>query len=217
VKVWSGGTPQLIKKIIATATITAGLFSKTVYVKDGKMYWAMSVPFNGLALTSGIWVLGKNTNGNYAVTIDHIEEAASANGIQGFALFGNYVWIIHSADGSITKTDDQVAFTETSIYESQKFLTSKDKKKLNGVWVTFEPLPTAGTVVLKYRKDEETSYTQIFTDGTDSAVAHESVNIESSGVAFPNFKEIQFQISSTGGAVITGFGFDYEKIAGITK
>jgi hypothetical protein len=217
VKVYSGGAPQVIKEIKATSTVTAGKFSKTVYVKDSKMYWVMSAAFNGLSEIAGIWAVGKNLNGNYVVTIDHIEEAVNSNGIQGFALYGNYVWIAHSADGSITKTDDQPTYTETSIYESQKFVNSKQNKKIAGVWVTFEALPAAGQVVLRYRKDAETSWTTIFTETTDNAVSHESINIESTGLAFPDFREIQFRIQSTGGAVITGFGFNSQDLIGLTK
>ena len=85
-------------------------------------------------------------------------------------------------------------------------------KKLVGVTVETEALPTAGQVVLKYRKDEETSWTTIFTNTTDNSLSHSAINIESTGVTLPQFKEIQFQIISTGNAVITGLRFKIEII-----
>ena len=71
-------------------------------------------------------------------------------------------------------------------------------------------LPAAGSVVLKYRKDEETSYTTIFTHTTDNSLSHSAINIESSGATLPEYREIQFRIESTGNAEITSFSFVYE-------
>ena len=63
----------------------------------------------------------------------------------------------------------------------------------------------------KYKKDNETSYTTIMTHDTDGAISDSAVNIESSGAALPkDYKEISFQINSTG-AIVTGFSFK-EKI-----
>ena len=178
----------------------------------------MQIAFNGDSATPAIWCVAKNVNGQYAVTMDKIEEASNtANGIQGFGNAGNYWFIAHSADGSITKTDNAATYTETSIYESQKLLNSKDLKELNNVFATFSYLPAAGQVVMKYRKDEETSWTIIFTETTNSAVHHEAINIESSGANFPPFREIQFRLESTGGAEITGFGLNYTELQGLTN
>ena len=52
--------------------------------------------------------------------------------------------------------------------------------------------------------------------GSGSGVAvpgltsHSAINIESSGATLSEFKEVQFQIISTGGAIVTGLSFAYE-------
>ena len=74
------------------------------------------------------------------------------------------------------------------------------------------PMASGATLVLKYRKDEETSWTQIYSDGTDNSISHSAINIESSGDNLPEYKEIQFRIESTGGAEITGLKFKSEEI-----
>lgn len=79
------------------------------------------------------------------------------------------------------------------------------KEKSFKMSVQFSPLPTAGQVVLKYKKDEETTWTTMFTETTDNAVYHECVNIESTGVELPIFKEIQFRFEMIGGAELTGY------------
>ena len=85
-------------------------------------------------------------------------------------------------------------------------------KKLLGITVMTSPLPTVGTVILSYRKDEDSGFTEIFTNSTDDSIRHSAITIESSGATLPQYKEIQFRIESTGGAEITGFKFRSEEI-----
>ena len=163
-----------------------------------------------------------------------------------------------------------------------------------GITITHEPLPAAGVVILKYKADAETAWTQIlnnnqktstitiaspavvsstahgFVDGdaiqfsttgalptgitagtiyyvistgltadafqfsatsggsavntsgsqsgthyaikTSNVISHDAVNIESSGANLPQYKEIQFQIQPSCGAVVTGLEFREEII-----
>lgn len=223
VRMWAGGTPQVMKEIVANQTVTLGRFLNEVVVKNNKMYWVASVPFNQSTTTEstfhlGVWVFGrKNANSDFTLALDQIEEAIDTSNykIVSFGNAGNLWYINHSNDGSITKTDDSANYTYTSIYESP-ILDLEDSsltKKLLGVTVRFASLPAAGQVVLKYRKDEEASYTTIFTHTTDDSISHASVNIESSGATLPQFKEIQFRIESTGNAEITGLKFKAEVVS----
>lgn len=86
------------------------------------------------------------------------------------------------------------------------------QKTLKGIALTYDPLPTAGQVVLKYRKDEETTWTTIWTDTTDNAVSHATTQIETGGANLPIFKEIQFRIELSGNAKLTGLKFRYEEL-----
>lgn len=110
-------------------------------------------------------------------------------------------------------TEDTVA-NSSGVLELPTFNAGNahQQKELKGVAVTTEFLPTAGTVVLKYRKDEELTWTTIYTNTTDSAVSHSATNIESTGVNLPTFKEIQFRIEFSGNAKLTGFKFKYEEL-----
>lgn len=226
IRVWSGGTPRVWKRIQANQSVTLGRFIRDKVEKDGKLYWCASVPF-GLSTSTestyhlGIWSFGrKNVDANFALAIEVIEEAIDTSNfkINSFGNAGNYWFINHSADGSITKTDDADNYTETSIYDTQVLSGQSNghdstiTKRLLGVKVRHAPLPTAGQVVLKYRKDEDTSYTTIFTHTTDNSISHAAINIESSGAALPEFKEIVFRIESTGKAEITGIEYRYEVV-----
>jgi len=212
IRVWNGGSVSTIKEIKNTSTITAGLFRPLVTIRDNKMYWAMSAVIRGVTQFYGVWAVGKNKSGQYVVTVDHIE-TTNANGINGFAYIGNYMFIAHSADGSITKTNDQATYTATSIYETQKFNGGdiNATKKLIGAAVSTAPLPTAGQVVLKFKADAETSWTTISTTTTDNSVSVEDIIVRGTGQNLPEYNEIQFRIESTGGAEITGLKFVYEE------
>ncbi len=84
------------------------------------------------------------------------------------------------------------------------------EKQLIGVSVFTEALASAGKVVCKYKKDEETAWTTIFTNTTGNSVSYEAVSIESTGVTLPTFKKIQFRIEVIGNTTITGFKFKFE-------
>jgi hypothetical protein len=220
VRTWNGGTPNVHTEIVANQTVTLGRFIQDVVIKNNRMYWVASVPFDQSTSTEstfnlGIWGFGRKSEGSdFSLWIDYIEPDIDTSNylISSFGAAGEYYFINHSNDGSIEKTDDTANFTHTSVYQTQilNHGNSALRKKPKGVTVYFDPLPTAGQVFLKYRKDEETSYTTIFTHTTDNSMSHSAINIESSGATFPDYNEIQYRIESTGGAEITGFKHQFE-------
>ena len=223
VRLWGGGVPRVMKELVGNQSVTLGRMLSEVVVKNNKMYWVASVPMNQSTSTEstyhlGIWAFGrKNQNSNFALTLDYVVDAvvdASNFKINSFGNAGNYWFINHSDDKSIHKTDDTANFTETSIYETQIWSGDEPsvEKKLLGVTVDLVPLPAAGSITLKYRINEETSYTTIFTYSTDDGISHSAVNIESSGNNLPQFRELQLRVESTGNGEITGLSFKAEEI-----
>ena len=219
IKSWSGGIVRTEKEIVANQAVTLGRFIKDVVIKDNRIYWVASVPFGTSTATEstfhlGIWSFGrKNKDSEFALSLDYIEDGVDASNfkIVSFGSAGNYWFINHSADGSISKTSDTATYTTTSVYESQLF-GDGDNSKLVGVCVKTDPMPADGQIILKYMKDEETAWTTIFTNTTDNSISHKALNIESSGVELPDFREIRFRIESTGGAEPTVlFFFDEPK------
>lgn len=108
---------------------------------------------------------------------------------------------------------------QPGVLETTKFSGSDTHKvkTLLGISAFYSALPNGSQVVCKYKKDEETTWTTIFTDTTDNAVSHEAVNIESSGLALPSFKEIQFRFEITGNVVFTGWKINYNEASNIIK
>lgn len=216
VRMWGGGAVQTVKSIKNTTIISSGLFKNQKVLKDFRMYVIAALTFNG-ATYKGVWSFGRKSPAYpYALTCALTDSNISSNGLNGFANMGDYWFLAENSDGTIRKTNDQSTFTETSILETQKFTGGRIdlRKLLHSVFVTTVPLPAAGQIVLKYRKDEETSYTTLFTETTDNNILTELG--AASGVALPEFKEIQFRLESTGNAEITSWGFRFTTLDGAT-
>jgi hypothetical protein len=209
IKDGSGQTARIINELdVNAATTRVGSLANTRFVRDNKLYFPMSVPTVNSDDRFGIWVLDSTGR----VTLSVIEPTVAATAIINAIFATGYIWwIAFGTGGAITRTSYNTAdfsSTNSSIYETLIFTggDSAQQKKLLSITVMTEPLPLAGTTVtVKYRKDEETSWTTIYTQTSDAnAVKHTAVNIESSGLALPQFREIQFQVSIITGATITG-------------
>lgn len=211
VRVWSGATPQIYFEITANQSVTLGRFIRDVVIKDNKMYWVASVPFGASTSTEstyhlGIWAFGrKDKDSDFTLSLDYVEEATDAANykIVSFGNAGSYWFIQHSAAGLVTKTDDTANYNFTSAFEDT-IGDGRRTVKLSYVYLYTDPLPTAGQTVLKYKKDEETSFTTIFTNTTDNSMRRRAKRIEGTGLELPAFKKLRIRPESTGGAVITG-------------
>lgn len=209
IKIANGEKAKNIKEIQETDSderkIAPTAFNKTV--KDNKMYFTAAMNDE-----NNTWRGVAVVDSEGRVTFDYVEEDASGS-VESAYLVGNNWFIAHSADGSVQRTDDSANYTYTSIYQSQKFFgrTPAVTKKLLAVTVTTPPLPTAGQIVLKYRKDAETVWTTIFTLTTDNSI-RKSATAKADGTNLPQYKEIQFRIESTGNAEVTGLDLMSEEI-----
>jgi len=149
-------------RVIQVDNASSDLFENVANsFSDGtKLYFPAKI-INGGDTNTGIYSV--DANGKLVLEIVE-EDATSSNAFQGIYKAAGEWWIAHSNDGSVNRTDNNGVYGYTSVYESLILNggDSSQTKKLLGVTVTTEPMPVNGTVVLKYRKDEETSWTQIF-------------------------------------------------------
>lgn len=217
VKTANGSTARILNELdVNGATTRTGSLANTRFIRDNKMYFPMSVPTVNSDDRFGIWVV----DGTGRLTLSIVEEAATSTTIiNGIYATGNVWWISYGTSGAITRssyTPSDFSTTNASIYETPIFTggDSSQSKKLLSITTMTEPLPLAGsTVIVKYRKDEETSWTTIYTQTADTnAVKHTALNIESTGDTLPQFRELQFQVSSKSGAVVTGLKFRCETL-----
>lgn len=222
---WNAGYPKIVARRLnaGNAEITHEIelddtsnpfFNNCNKLETGtEMYWGMKATRNGTAV-SGIWTLDSK-NRLYCY---HVEEDDDGSGIQGFYKVGNYWWLAHSGDGSVNRSiinsegSGSARFTYTSFYESAVYGGDGITRKLEGVTVNTEALPSGATVTVKYKKDEETSFTTIKTFNTANALRHSTDAITATGVTLPEFKELTLRVESTGGAVITGLSADVVEV-----
>lgn len=216
VRAWTGGEQaSVVKEMVANQTVsttTQRRFLNEKVIKNNKIYWVASVPFGASTSTEtthhiGIWSFGrKNIGAEYALSLDFIEEGLDSSNyfIRSFGAAGEYWFINHSADGSISKTDDAANYTFTSIYETQVWNPDGQsvKKLLKGVSVDFEPFPSGGTITVKYKKDEETSFTTL--SPATAAAENDLFTVlikDSNGNTLPEFRKIILRVEVTGAKV----------------
>lgn len=186
--------------------------------RDNRIYFTMITNYNG-SVRDGVWSIGRSApEAPFALvherTSNNDTALTTADGVNHFIFVEDYLFISYLTGGTyaLSKTVATSTYGHNSIYETKRFDAGDPslKKDLQGVTVTHEYLPAAGSVTVKYRKDEETSWTTILTNTTDNSISKSAVNIESSGAHLPtDYKEIEFQIIATG-AEITGFSFKEE-------
>lgn len=209
IQVYGGGNPQVVKEVY-TQSLTGKSIPLSKAVKNNRLFFAAKImtDSSGINWNEGIWSFGrKNVNYPFALNLDIIDENIDTDGIQSFGTAANYFFISHSGDGSIDKTNDAATYAFTSEYYSQvfNFGDAGVTKQLLGVTVYVAPLPANAYVWLKYKVDADASWTQIGSITDDGAVSRDFLEVETVGVSFATFKEVQFRIESYNGAEVTGF------------
>ncbi len=206
---YSGGTPQVLKEVFGLA-LSGKTMPISKAVRNNRLFFSAKIKTNiaGTEYNEGIWSFGrKNINYPWALNLDIIDENINSSGIQAFGTAANFFFISHSADGSIDKTDDTVAYSFSSIYETQiyDFGDLDSDKRLESIKVSFRKLAAGESITAKYKVDDATSWTTIGTYNTVGDISRTFVNIESTAVDFASGREFKFQLISSGGAEITGY------------
>jgi len=183
----------------------------TRIVENNKLYFPALAYLDGNKRL-GIWAIDSMGNYNLEIADDEITNTSGTySAIQGIIKFGNTWLIAHSDDGSVNITDPNLGYQDAT-YESLVIGNATENHKLLSVTVTFESLSSGEEIGLKYKKDEESTWTTIFTETTADKNYHQAINIESDSSNLPQFREIQFRLISSGGAIITGLKVKYEII-----
>ena len=206
---YSGGSPQVLKEVF-TSALTGINMPQSKTIKNNRLFFAAKIKTNdaGTEYNEGIWSFGrKNSQYQFALSLDYIDENVTTSGIQSFGVAGNFFFIAHSGDGSVDKINDSAVYTMTSILETQilNFGSTELDKRLDSFKVSARKLASGESIVLKYKVDGATSWTTIGTWDTDNELSHTFLREELAGVDFKSGREFKFQINSTGGAEILGW------------
>ena len=207
-KVWGGSKVDTFAEFKTSASTA---YFGGQQKKNNRVYFMMSVEmFGQTGRTAGIWSIGFTKSGNMAVAIerrwDNSTTFDGTDTAKGFQLLGDYLTIAYAVGGSTyncNRTTDLSTYAATSQFETI-FFTGGDsslKKDLKGVTVTFEPLIVNQVITLSYLTDEDTSFTQIF---SNTASGNEISYSAITGLP-KDYKELRLMVgSSAGRAGITG-------------
>ena len=209
------------------ATNITVLFGNNIQKQNGRLYFMMNVEIDSVVYM-GVWSIGKNKNGEFGYSLEYLlnngaTTFTASDSPLGFHLLGDYLTVAYKVGSTYTiRMTNATVFSTTSCDFQSLIFNEGDSdvtKKLKGATVMFEPLSTTGitgtpTVVLKYKKEGESSFTQIFSYTTLATISHGAINIEATGVNLPAYKEIEWEIQSKGNAIITGLKWKSEILEG---
>lgn len=186
--------------------VVAGAIGQYKYVKDGILHWYAKIPQADGSYLEGIWAYGrKTTDRPYALAL--LRETAGT--FEGFWGISDYLYLPHSNDGHVSRTNSEESYTLTSEYET--LLINDDDSALDkdskGVVVSFNAFETGQTIATYYRKDGETSWTTL-TPAPDVAVGDLYALYP---ITF-HFKEIEIKTETTGGLKVSGIRLGHERL-----
>jgi len=206
---YTGGAPQVLKEVF-TEKLNGITMPQSKVIKNNRLFFVAKIMTNtaGTEYNEGIWSFGrKNSQYQYALSLDYVSENINTSGIQTFGAAGNFFFIAHSGDGSIDKTNDVATFTFSSIFESQiiDFGDVNSDKKLDSIKVSIRKLATGESLILKYKWDDATSFTTVGTFNTVGELNHTFLREETPNKDFSSGRELKIRLESTGGLEITGW------------
>ncbi len=220
---YSGGAPtQLfrIKPQSGSGAYTKIEINSEAVAYNGNTYVGINYTREGqTTFCNGILRVGrKDRNAPLSYSIDYNIVADTAGlGVVDLAFYNENIVAINPLTSTTSNSyisNYQPSYISTSIYESITLDggDSSQLKELVGISIAYNPIVSSEQIVCKIRKDEETSWTTVFTETTANSSSHKSVNYEPTGDNFQQFRSMEIRLESTGGAQITGVKLKYNEI-----
>lgn len=188
---------------VASLTTAVSLIGAK-YTSLDRFYFTAKVQFNGESSARNICFC-LDYKGRLTIA-QNVAINTGTNAISGVLRNGEAFWFGAGSDGAWNTT---TTYTTISSYETND-IRSKDMKMniaFRDLIVTCEPLPASGQILVKMRKNAETTFTTVATlTGTDTeefSLTHMKVKNALNGL--DKAKKVRIRLESTVGATITGF------------
>lgn len=211
------GDAQKVREVISEASASANTLRIAKQVKDHRLYFMMSVTQDGTT-REGVWSFSRKPDGTFGIALEYLpnNNTALTNGVlKNFFFVGDYCLISYVSNSAwgLSKTNDQATYTATSLFNTtiNPNMPREDRpkrKQLFFVGAHYDSFPSGGSVVVRFRKDGASAWTDVFTETTTSA-AYTLDKPFNSG----EFRDGEFQIESTGGVEITGLTYEYKLLS----
>jgi hypothetical protein len=217
IKIWAGGSaPTTIKEIIAqrldSTTPAIVLNDRVNYINNDRLYFSADITISSSYTIKGLFSIGQSDAGEWVLNF----ERESPDGTSVLAAAGNadFVAMVYGSVGQLAHTRGGGIYT-TSYYESvinpkMPLADTFRKKELKGIFATYLPLISGAQIQVQYRvdSDQEGTWVNVITDAVDGSVYSDAVR--AGGDILQVGFMYEFRVISTGGAVLTGFGYDYD-------
>jgi len=213
---YNGTSAKVFETFTSTSTI---VLSQVKQVAIDRVYFLMSIAIDGTTL-EGVWAITHEA-GTLAITHEKKPNndtlLTSAGVLKSFYIVGDYTFISYvnaSSAYALSKTSDTAAYLgstliQTTINQDMPDIDRHKKKKMYAMAVSYDPLPTGGQVVLKYRVDGG-AWQTVFTATTAGEIITERA--KASTKEFKQGREYEWQAIGTGGAKITGIYYRYDTL-----
>jgi hypothetical protein len=212
---YSGGVADVFREITASSAASFQLLSGQ---KQNQRLYFLAGLYIDSVYHPGIWAVGKNAAGRWIIWHDRLpanNTALTGNApLQGFYIEGDYALTSYLASGAFVLTMTSSgsgayagsSVIETTINPEMPLIERTNNKTLVVLAPTYDPIPSGGQVVIKWRVDGSAWATA----RTETAMGTVVSEISQTEASFTNGREYQFRIESTGGVVVTGIKYKYE-------
>ena len=177
-----------------------------------RFYFTAKVQFDGESAARNI-CFALDYKGRLTIA-QNIGIDTGTNPVSGVIRIGEAFWFGAGSDGAWNTT---TSYTTVSSYETNDIRASDLSMNLNFVdaIVSCEPLPASAQILLKARKNEETTFTTIatFTETARSKFRITAMKAKNALVGLDKARQVRFRLESTNGAVITGFQAVFNEVA----
>lgn len=181
-----------------------GNFIGAKYTSLDRFYFTAKVQFDGEAAARNICFC-LDYKGRLTIA-QNIAIDTGTNAISGIIRNGEGFWFGAGSDGAWNTT---TTYTTVSAFETNDIRAEDLSQNLNFVdaIVSCEPLPASAQILLKARKNEETTFTTIatFTETNRSKFRITAMKAKNLLAGLDKARQVRFRLESTVGAVITGF------------
>lgn len=175
-------------------------------------YMRLPKDSTGTTFDEGFWAVGKNSQGRLCLTLQ-IDTSGLGMPMNVFG-FAQQVFFLQK-DGNIKRLSEE-SYTNISLFKTLKMNegNTEIEKKLIGVELVTEPLE-AGQTVSVYFTTDSVARTKMF-DMTGTGEISYETTFDIDGLNLPHYKEIEFDVESTGGkSAVLEVNYKYEYLSDV--
>jgi hypothetical protein len=198
-----------VSSLSITSTVNNMIGAK--YQSLDRLYFTAKVQFDGDSAERNV-CFALDYKGRLTLA-QNVTINTGTNPVTGILRDGEAFWFGAGTDGAWHTTS---GYTTTSAFETNDIRS--DNLGLNiqlvEAYITCESLPSGSSIVLKARKNAETTFTTLKTFDTDGNTKLKLTGLDAVNAlnGLDSARNVRFRLESTGGAVITGFQATFKDV-----